>query len=182
MHDIYDPRVWSHSRLLEHLGLARKQWWWLVVVADSERAQLFVEPFVRVDFASGILRLTWQAPRLRVRFSHPASSARIPLLSGALAFSATQNKRVGLSRTNCTSARELIKWVEINARYVGGRGGYFRMHRDDDGDDDDDDDPFLIVSFGGEQIGSGQFSSLRFASKCPMPSKLYDTLCCLSAH
>lgn len=38
---IYDPRVFcSHSRLLEHLGLARKQWWWLVVVADSERAQL----------------------------------------------------------------------------------------------------------------------------------------------
>jgi len=23
---IYDPRVCSHSRLLEHLGLARKQW------------------------------------------------------------------------------------------------------------------------------------------------------------
>lgn len=31
----------SHSRLLEHLGLARKQWWWLVVVADSEHAQLY---------------------------------------------------------------------------------------------------------------------------------------------
>lgn len=46
---------YSHSRLLEHLGLARKQWWWLVVVAESERAQLSVEPFFRVDFSSGIL-------------------------------------------------------------------------------------------------------------------------------
>jgi len=44
----------SHSRLLEYLGLTRKQWWWLVV-ADSEHAQLSVESFVRVDFSSEIL-------------------------------------------------------------------------------------------------------------------------------
>lgn len=30
------------------------------------------------------------------------------------------------------------------------------MHRDDD----DDDDPFVIVSFGGEQIGTGQFCTV----------------------
>lgn len=39
MHYIWSSGC-SHSRLLEHLGLARKQWWWLVVVADSELAQL----------------------------------------------------------------------------------------------------------------------------------------------
>lgn len=70
-------------------------------------------------------------------------------------------------------ARELIKWVEINARVIGERGEHFRMHRDDD------DDPFVIVSFGGEQIGTGQFCTVDceiiHSHACPMHRVTYTT-------
>lgn len=82
--------------------------------------------FVLISLAE-FWELTWQAPRLRVLFSHPASSARIPLSSDALAFSVTvregrvrlnelQRRRVRRDKLR-VRARELIKWVEIRARY-----------------------------------------------------------------
>lgn len=47
------------------------------------------------------------------------------------------------------------------------------MHRDDD------DDPFVIVSFGGEQIGTGQFCTVDceiiHSHACPMHRVTYTT-------
>lgn len=122
MHDIWSSGC-SHSRLLEHLGLARKQWWWLVVVADSELASTIVEPIVRADLISGILRLTWQASRLKVLFSHLASLARIRLSSGALAFSVTKQIRsINVSITHVWSRagfeRKLVQLTIRSIRHV----------------------------------------------------------------
>lgn len=112
--------IWSSGGFffLTHVCLSIWVWqesngWWLVVVADSEHAQLSVELCVRVDFFT-FLRLTWQAPRLKVRFSHPASSARIPLSSGALAFSVTEWGGSSWVEWTATwpAAGELIKRVE----------------------------------------------------------------------
>lgn len=59
------------------------------------------------DYVNGILGLTWRAPRLWVLFSHPASLARIPLSSAALAFSVQKQiaeSQLMRSQNICSSA------------------------------------------------------------------------------